>query len=490
MKKILTLTALTLAALMVFPSTFAPTSSSTDFNYVPQHVALQVDPNTVVPDTAPPGIPYCTTRGRQIVCYTPAFIRKAYDVPSTLDGSGQTIVIVDAFGSPTIAADLQHFDAKFSIPDPANLGGTSSGTFTILCGNGGCPAFQPNNLFHDEVGWTEETTLDVEWAHAIAPGANIVLDVAATSSGNAINDAEATAIALYPGAIFSQSFGVPEFLVHNNNAQTNQAHQNYVTGTAAGDTFFASAGDLGATNGAPSPNANFPSSDPLNTAVGGTEGSPYVPIGTNTPCNGGACISGLVTFTGMCSKGSRVPDLTLIFPSGCTPTGYGSEQVWNEISRGIATGGAPSILPGNSVPSYQAGLGLTSRTTPDVSYNAAVDGGVLSFYSALGVPTWLIFGGTSAGSPQWAGITAMANQAHGSPLGFLNDKLYSIPGATAGTSTVFHDIRATGTIYGDGSGPNNNKLFGTEPGFSATTGWDDASGLGTPDVANVIAALA
>ncbi len=480
MKKILALTSIAIAMLMVLPSAYAPTTSNnTDFDYIPQHIALPVDPNTIIPSVAPPGVPYCTTRGRQIVCYTPDFIRKAYNVPTTLDGSGQTIVIVDAFGSPTIAADLAHFDAKFGIPF------TGGATFTILCGNGGCPAFQPNNFLHDEVGWSFETTLDVEWAHAIAPGANIVLDVAATSSGNAINDAEATAIAAFPGAIISQSFGIPEILVHNNNAQTMQAHQNYLNAQAALDTVFASAGDTGATNGFDgSLNALFPASDPLNTAVGGTEGNPYIPIGTNTPCNGGPCTSGLAAFTGMCRKGSRALDLTLIFPSGCTPTGYGGEQVWNEVSLGIATGGAPSILPGNGVPGYQAGLGLTSRTTPDVTYNAAVDGGVLSYYSATGTPRWVIFGGTSAGSPQWAGIAALANQAHGSPLGFLNDKLYAIPGAKLGTSTAFHDIIA------NGNGPNNNKLFGTQPGFAATVGWDDASGLGSPDVTNLILAIA
>jgi len=114
--------------------------------------------------------------------------QEAYGFPSTstLDGSGQTIVIVDAFGSPTIASDLALFDARFGIPAPPS--------FTIFCGNSATPLDPttcPNvnifaNAFHGEFGWTIETSLDVEYAHAMAPGANIVLDVAATSSGNAI----------------------------------------------------------------------------------------------------------------------------------------------------------------------------------------------------------------------------------------------------------------------------------------------------------------
>ncbi|MDG6974298.1 MAG: hypothetical protein JRM95_05660, partial [Nitrososphaerota archaeon] len=99
-------------------------------------------------------------------------------------------------------------------------------------------------------GWSIETSLDVEYAHAMAPGANIVLDVASSPSGNAINVAESRVIPMFPGAIMSQSFGVPEYLIHNNNAQVLQAEQNYAEANALGWTVFASAGDSGATNGA------------------------------------------------------------------------------------------------------------------------------------------------------------------------------------------------------------------------------------------------
>src|SRR5207244_11008169 len=100
-----------------------------------------------------------------------------------------------------------------------------------------CPVVNINaNPKHDEFGWTIETSLDVEYAHAMAPGANIVLDVASTSSGNAINDAETAAIAAYPGAIFSQSFGIPViFLTGNGNpGPVSQSQASYATAGAKG----------------------------------------------------------------------------------------------------------------------------------------------------------------------------------------------------------------------------------------------------------------
>ena len=130
------------------------------------------------------------------------------------------------------------------------------------------------------------------------------------------------------------------------------------------------------------------------------------------------------------------------------------------------------------VPSYQSGLGLSSRTTPDVSYNAAIHGGVLVANSTLlGVPAFFIIGGTSAGSPQWASIFALVNQCRANhslgPRGFANPTIYSLAGAG------FHDITA-----------GNNQMAGTSVGFTAAASWDDATGWGTRDVANLVPGLA
>ena len=442
---------------------------SQDFNYIANPPYVAVSPDTVIPD----GLPYCGTgSGLKIICYGPSFLRKAYNFPSNLDGTGQTILIVDAYGSPTIETDLALFDQVFNIPAPPS--------FTIYCPQG-CPNTSPNNKLHGPLGWSVETSLDVEYAHAMAPGANIVLVVAASSTGDAINAAEAAAITKYPGSIMSQSFGIGEFLIQGNQVQMMQAHRNYLAAQVAGITVLASAGDFGAANAfglglklifGTIPNASFPASDPLVTSVGGTQGDPYTDPGVTTlscPANT-LCSAGLATFTGPCTSanGFRV--------SPCTPVGYGAEQVWNEpffapMSTG---GGAPSLF--FSAPSYQNGLNLSARGTPDVSYNAAIHGGVLVANSTLipGVSAFFIVGGTSAGSPQWAGIAALANQLAGHSLGFLNPAIYRLA-QTSHYASDFHDI----TI-------GNNQMPGTTPSESAGAGWDLASGWGTPNVANLL----
>src|SRR6267378_2861721 len=205
MKKILTISALIATALML-ATPLGVGAVVSDFHYSPSLSYVQLGPLT----TLPQGLPLCKSASLgNIVCYSPSFVKKAYHFPltSTLDGSGQTIVIVDAFGSPTIASHLAVFDSTFGNQAPP--------AFTIFFRKSPtppdpstCPVVNINvNPKHGVFSWTIETSLDVEYAHAMAPGANIVLDVASTSSGNSINDAEAAAIAAYPGAVFSQSFG-------------------------------------------------------------------------------------------------------------------------------------------------------------------------------------------------------------------------------------------------------------------------------------------
>jgi subtilase family serine protease len=388
----------------------------------PTVASIQSSPNALTPPTCQfsPG-------GTIYGCYTPGQMRRVYNVPSSLNGFGQTIVIVDAYGDPNIEQDLATFDGIFGVPAPPS--------FTIYHGSNTQHAGP-----HGASSWAIETALDVEYAHAIAPGAAIVLAEAPSSSGNAINSTEAAVVSQYPGAIVSQSFGIQENAINGggNNIQFQQAHQNYAQFTAAGDTILASAGDFGATTGTAANTPSFPSSDPLVTAVGGTQGHPY-PYGLY---NAGA---------------------------------YGGEEVWNEPQFGSATGGAPSQIFG--VPGYQAGLnGYSVRTTPDVAYNAAIDGGVL----VVALPFIYLVGGTSCGSPQWAGIFALANQARAAggkgPLGFANTALYGIYGNASKYAADFHDI----TI-------GNNTLAGQPvTGFAAKPGYDLATGIGTPNVANLI----
>jgi subtilase family serine protease len=448
------------AALLTFAASFAfaaagASASSSDIVY-------QVRPIVQEAGTAAFTNPFC--HSHKLICYSPGDIRTAYGYPAGLDGSGQTIVIVDAFGSPTIQNDLAVFDAKFGLPAPPS--------FTVDC-TAGCPTFNPNSNGGNEVGWAEETSLDVEWAHAMAPGANLVLMVSPTNYGNAINATEQIAIQKYPHSIISQSFGSFESSIKGggNNIQLQQAHANYQAAAAAGDTVLASAGDWGATNTGTTENATYPASDPLVTGIGGTQGHPYYNGLAGSPppaCTSGSCNVGLVTFN--CTSATS-----------CTPTGYGGEEVWNEPFFTAATGGAESLI--FPTPSFQAGVnGSTQRTVPDVSYNAAISGGVLTYLGFLGNASgFYIFGGTSAGSPQFASVIALADQARGlaakPSLGYLNDTVYTI--AETSYASTFHDITV-----------GNNQLAGTPFGYSAHTGYDIASGWGTPQVGNLVNALA
>ncbi len=414
-----------------------------------------------VTNVSPLGLPKCQTSDPTVptpgilYCYTPGYVWTAYNILPVLQsgnfGQGQTIVIVDAFGSPTIRQDLQAFHNAFFGP------GFPAPDFEVVCPMG-CPAFNPRNVPQDQVGWSFETSLDVEWAHAIAPLAKIKLVVAPTAHGETINNAVAYAVAHYPGSVISQSFGIPEAAFRGNNSQFRQAHANYAAAVQRGITVLASSGDSGATNGAyPMANAGYPASDPYVTSVGGTEGLP---------------LGNLAALSGDCT-----PPAT----AACAPTAYGAEQVWNEAWIQLAGGGAVSAF--FPQPSYQSGFAFSGRAVPDVAYNAAVDGGVLIAYSALGPSAagFYIIGGTSAGAPQWAAIFALANTARAAmakaPIGFANPALYSIAMSTA-YSSAFHDIQV-----------GNNMLVGTVVGFTAGLGFDLATGWGTPNVGNLVADL-
>jgi subtilase family serine protease len=169
--------------------------------------------------------------------YTPAQIKLAYGISQVpQNGAGQTIAIIDAYDDPTIAANLQTFDRTFGLPDP---------TFTKLVPSTGTPAYN--------AGWAMEISLDVEWAHAIAPGAKIVLIEAANASMSALLSAVDFAVSRGASEV-SMSWGGGEFA----GEATLDSHFNH-----PGVAFTASAGDSGA-------GVSYPSASPYVTAVGGT----------------------------------------------------------------------------------------------------------------------------------------------------------------------------------------------------------------------------
>lgn len=374
----------------------------------------------------------CQEPGAALNCYTPQELATAYNIPSKLTGAGQTIVIIDAFGDPTIAADVATEDSTFGLP-AANL--------NIIYPNGQ-PAFDPTNA--DEVGWTGEIALDVESSHAIAPSAKIDLVIARSDQDADILNALKYVVSRHLGGVLSQSYGEAESCEATSIEKAD--HFLFGQAEAQGMTVFASSGDDGAAQptcdgSSYLKSVGLPASDPLVTGVGATS-------------------------------------LTASQPHGA----YESETAWND-QFGSSNGGYSTLF---KRPAFQDGfVNSAYRGVPDVAYSGDVNNGLLIAWSggvAANEGTFYLFGGTSAGSPQWAAITALADQQDQRPVGYLNDKLYSLAHGPE-YSYVFHDI-TSGDNTVSLTDANGNTL--NIAGYPATAGWDAVTGLGTPIVAHLV----
>ena len=341
---------------------------------------------------APPTTADCVAQAG-IPCYAPFQLQRAYDLNALyrkgLDGRGRTIVIVDAFGSPTAEQDLRTFDHDFGLPDPPS--------FRIIQPAGKVPAFDPTDP--DMAGWAEETSLDLQWAHSIAPGANILLvetPVAETEGVQGFPEivaAENFVVDHELGDVISQSFGATEETFPD--ARTLLRLRSAIENAAAHHvTVLGSSGDAGPTDFQLNLQDLFthrvnswPSSDPLVTSIGGTQ-------------------------LHLDAQGNRTaPD-----------------NVWNDqelFGTAAASGGGVSAIFNR--PGFQRAVRSTvgkRRGTPDISMSAAVDGGVLvriGFSGGDGItPGYFIFGGTSEASPEFAGVVAIAAQLAHKRLGLIN----------------------------------------------------------------------
>jgi subtilase family serine protease len=346
-------------------------------------------------------------------CYGPSQIRTAYDIPSGSDGTSTTIVIVDGFQSPTIQADLAKFDSVFGLP-AAHL--------QVVAPDGTTPPAM------SQIGWFIEEAVDVEWAHAIAPAAKLILVEAKTGDDADILSATRYAVDHNLGDVISMSFSEAESCPSE--AFLADEHAIFQHAVANGTTLVAASGDNGAAeracDGTLVAAVATPASDPLVTAVGGT---------------------------------------TL---SADTVTGaYGSEVAWTHSG-----GGFSSIY---RRPGYQAPFqkNNSARGLPDVSLSADVFG----FGPSVVLGKQFKAAGTSLATAEWAGIATLADQAAGHRLGALNLNLYHAAKSND-ASDRFHDIT---------EGSNSSSAF---PGASAGPGWDAVTGLGTPDVANLVAWIA
>lgn len=489
---------------------------------VPTFVPLAVvAPET--PSDADVGLKACTSPApihtyTFFHCYTPGQIAAAYGVDKLrniatktgLLGEGQTIVLVDSYGSPTAANDIQFFHDTFfpNLPNPNFTewypfgNPTENYTCTNSAGlSGPCAA----------AGWSFEATLDIEWAYAIAPLAHIVL--LATPPAETLGvpglpnmfKAMQMAIDRYPsGTVFSQSFGLGEETFGGAALNQMQAFgETYQNGINNGDSFLASSGDSG--NGGNSKIhklsgiysfnvVGFPAVSPLVTAVGGTQlmyGWTWAPTAT----------------------GPAYFDALHQHPNPAyfnSVAGGTTEPLWNECEtfgggNCVTGGGTSNFFP---APSWQAGQQSVNngmRSIPDLSWNAAVNGGVLVYITAYPTairPGWHITGGTSASSPQMAGVIALANEwrshLHKAPLGDLGPHIYALGNADAaapdasfaGTgSSFFRDI-VPHTFGSAAITLDNNQWTTPAPPFFATAGYDLTTGFGSPRADRFVAALA
>jgi subtilase family serine protease len=396
--------------------------------------------------TFPPSTSYCLANFG-FHCYQPFQLAKAYNLSplhsAGIDGTGQTIVIVDSFGSPTIQQDLKAFDQAFGLPDPPSL--------TVIQPAGPVPAFDPTNS--DMTGWATETTLDVEWAHVFAPGAAIILVETPVSETEGVQGfpeivtAENYVINSGVGDVISQSFGATEetfpspLAIFGLRSAFKNAAEHDVTVLGASGDLGATDFELNISDIYPMRVNSWPSSDPLVTSVGGTQ----------------------LTLD---DNGNRLaPDV-----------------VWNDFA-GAGGGGVSAVFHRPEFQDRVRKVVGRSRGTPDISMSAACDGLVIIYYSF--VPTrvgYHLVCGTSEASPEFAGVVAMADQLAGKRLGHLGERLYEL-----GKHAIV-DVTQGNNSFGPFT--NSDGITYTVEGYSAGPGYDLASGLGTFDANAFVRALA
>lgn len=339
--------------------------------------------------------------------FGPAKIRHAYGFDQvTNQGAGQVIGIVDAYDDPHAEADLGVFSKQYGLVACT----TSNGCFHKVFSNGRQPAANAN--------WSVEISLDIQWAHAIAPQAKIVL---VETPSNSLNDLiKGVDVAVRNGAsVVSMSWTSSEF--NGEKGLDNHFVSN-------GVTFFAASGDNGT-------NVAYPAASPFVIGVGGTS-------------------------------------LTLDSNGN-----YVNESAWG------GSGGGESTV--ESEPLFQEEYGIPNdsrgtRGVPDVSFNANPGTGyaVYDSVSINGAAGWFQVGGTSAASPQWAALVAIANSsrvaARKANLSSAGSIVYAI--AKTNLATDFNSV-TQGT----------NGSCGTL--CTASAGYDYVTGLGTPQAKWLIPAL-
>ena len=448
------------------------------------------------------------------------------------DGTGQTIAIVDAYDDPSALGDLTQFSSTYNLPQFNSAG---LPTFQKLNQSGGTslpstdPAGEYNGSNND---WEIEESLDIEWAHAMAPMANIIL-VEANSDGNSdLFQAAQTAAGQLGVVAVSMSWGMPELPGETNTDSTDfttpSGHLGGATSTPVYSTALVEAGNtvtFTAANtfttgesvtiaGAAPAGFNGTHTILSATASGFTYTDTTSGLGTaTTQATAAIDLAGGVTFlTSAGDSGAYTSSTSIITPQypatspnvvavgGTSLTvnenssneySYGGETSWgNGVSSGTLGGGGGGISSYESQPSYQSSAAnaysATQRTYPDVSADAESSVLIYDSYVTSGYGPWLKVTGTSVACPLWAGMIAVADQGRAiAGLGSLDGPSQTLPelyslAASNSYSADFNDI-TTGNSIGPTTG---------SPSYFPGTSYDLATGLGSPKAAALIPQLA
>jgi subtilase family serine protease len=380
--------------------------------------------------------------------YTGPQFRAAYEGNTTLDGTGVTVAITDAYAAPTIASDANTYAVNHG--DGSYL----TGQFTQA----------PHGAFTHQAdcgpsGWYGEETLDVEAVHAMAPGAKIRYYPAASCFDNDLLDSLTQAVVENKASLVTNSWGEPE------EAETADAVAAYelvfLYGAMEGISFMFSSGDNGdelANTGIKQ--ADYPTSDPYVTSVGGTSTA----IGA----------SGAIDYQ----------------------TGWGTVKyslnaagtAWSPVGYLYGSGGGASSL--FNKPSYQNSAPGPYRQVPDIAMDGDPNTGMLigetqTFSNGVYYDEFRI-GGTSLASPLFAGMTALSLQRAGSRAGLLNPKIYAHPAAFTDVKGVPKDAGVVRVDFANGQDASGGLLysvrtFNQDSTLSTGPGWDDVTGLGAPN---------
>jgi subtilase family serine protease len=422
--------------------------------------------------------------------YTPAEMSTAYNLSGLYNegynGAGQTIAIIDWCGSPTIQQDANAFSKRFGLPM------LTSSNFNII------QVPTPSQCSGPDL----EINLDVEWSHAVAPGANINLVVPPSASFQDTDEAESYIVIYGLGNVISGSYGAAESEV--------------ATATLDSENLIA---EMAAVTGI---SANFSSGDSGDFSADGIPATVSAPAdGSYATAIGGVTVA-LNSDNSIAWQAGWGNDDTLLVEPGFIfnpPLDFGFVY---------GSGGGPSGV--FAKPSFQAGVPGTMRQLPDVSWVADPFTGVVVLITESGqfpAQVWYAVGGTSVSCPMFSGLWAIANEEAGVALGQAAPYLYSMPagaitdvvpvGSTTNVTAVIHETSSTVNNYGAGQvlgGATNGKFysalwdypyaggvayvisFGTDcttasGGFGTLctdssalktrTGWDNVTGVGTPN---------